>query len=179
MKPPSPITGSITAHASDAGFTLLARKRAKSAMPRATNVLLRHAARAAQRVGDGKAVDLGSERAEAVAVRRGLGGEREREQRAPVEAGIERQHRGPPGGAARDLDRVLDRLGAAVEERGARLARDRRDPAQRARQRHVGLVRRHHEARVLEPVELLAHPGEHAPRAVALRSCSRCRPRSR
>ena len=36
-KPPSPITGSITAQASDAGFTLLARNRASSAMPRATN----------------------------------------------------------------------------------------------------------------------------------------------
>ena len=36
MKPPSPSTGSITMHASVAGFTLLARNRERSAMPRAT-----------------------------------------------------------------------------------------------------------------------------------------------
>ena len=39
-----------------------------------------------------------------------------------MERGVERDHRLPAGGQARDLDRVLDGLGARVEEGCARRA---------------------------------------------------------
>ncbi len=58
------------------------------------------------------AVDLGRERAEARLVRVRLRGHRHREQRAAVEGALERDHRGPLRVGARELDRVLDRLGA-------------------------------------------------------------------
>ena len=47
---------------------------------------------AAERVGSGRPVDLGRERAEALLVRHDLGGHRHREQRAPVERVVEDDH---------------------------------------------------------------------------------------
>ena len=123
-------------------------------------------ARPPEHVRDGEAVHLRGERAEAVAVGGGLAGERQGQERAAVEAGIEGQHRGPPGGAARDLDRVLDRLGAAGEERRLGRAGNRDDLAQLARQRHVRLVGRHHETGVLELLHLRARAVQHARRRV-------------
>ena len=73
---------------------------------------------------DREPVDLRRERPEAILVGRGLAGQAERQQGAAVEAGVERQHRRAAGGPAGDLDGVLDRLGARVEQR--RLARRRR-----------------------------------------------------
>ena len=84
------------------------------------------AARPAQRVGHRHPVDLAGERAEALLVRHVLGGQRHRQVGAAVVGVVERDHRLPPGVVAGDLDRVLDRLGARVEQRGALLVGARR-----------------------------------------------------
>ena len=70
--------------------------------------------------GYGDAVDLGRERAEARLVRVQLRRQRHRHQRAPVEGALVGDHGRPAGRGLRDLDGVLDGLGAAVEERGLR-----------------------------------------------------------
>ena len=111
---------------------------------------------------DREPVDLRRERTEAILVGRGLAGQAERQQGAAVEAGVERQHRRPPGGPPRDLDRVFDRLRARVEQRRLADAGNRRDLAQLARQRHVRLVGRDHEAAVLQALELRARRLDHA-----------------
>ena len=83
-----------------------------------------------------------------------LAGERQRQQRAAVEAVFDAQHAWTPGRVARDLDCVLDRLGAAVHEQGLlgeRSGRQRREPL---RQRDVALVRRHREGGVGEAIRL-------------------------
>ena len=67
-------------------------------------------------VRHGRAVDLGRERPEAGLVRLHLGGHRHRQQRASVEGVVEDDDGGPPGRRAGDLDGVLDRLGARVDE---------------------------------------------------------------
>ena len=71
---------------------------------------------AAVRVGAGRAVDLGRERAEALLVRHRLRGQRHRQQRAAVERLVEGDDGLPARGVARDLDRVLDGLRAGVHE---------------------------------------------------------------
>ena len=55
----------------------------------------------------------------------------------------------------RQLHRVLDRLGAGVEERAARLATDRDERAEPLGELHVALVRHDGEVRVQEAVGLL------------------------
>ena len=100
------------------------------------------------------AVDLGRKRPEAGLVRVRLRGQREAEQRPPVEAALEADHCRPAGVRAGELDRVLDRLGARVEERRL-CVRDRRQLAEPLREPDVGLVRDDREIRVAEPLELL------------------------
>ena len=68
---------------------------------------------AAVRVRRRSPVDLARERTEARLVRPHLARHRHRQERAAVEAVVENDNGRPAGGAARDLDRVLDRLGAA------------------------------------------------------------------
>ena len=63
-------------------------------------------------------VDAGRERAEAGLVGRDLAGQRQAHAGAAMEGAAERDHAGAPGGAAGDLDRVLDRFGAGGEEGG-------------------------------------------------------------
>ena len=113
-------------------------------------------------VGEGHPVGLRRERPEPRLVRMGLGGEAEREQRAAVEGALEGDHGGAPRVGARELDRVLDRLGARVEERGARLARDRRQREQPLGQADVVLVREDGEVGVREALDLIAHGLDHA-----------------
>ena len=62
------------------------------------------------------AVDIARERLEACLIRMRFAGERECQQRAPVEGVFEADHRRAAGVSARDLDGVLDRLGAAVQQ---------------------------------------------------------------
>ncbi len=100
-------------------------------------------------------VDLRRERAHPGLVRMELRRHRHRQERPPVERPLERDHAGPPGVQARELDRVLDRLRAGVEERGARLARDRRERAQALGQLDRGLVRDDREVGVEEAGGLL------------------------
>src|SRR4030095_16064159 len=85
-------------------------------------------------VRERNAVDLGSEGSEARLVRVRLRGERQREQRAAVEAALEPDHGRAAGVRARELDRVLDGLGARVEERRLRRLAQRRKLAEAPRE---------------------------------------------
>ena len=126
MNPPSPWTGSRTIAATVSAATD-GRERA---LERRERVLGRDAAVG---VRERHAVDLGRERPEARLVGVHLRGEREREQRAAVEGAVEGDHRRAARVGARELDGVLDRLGAGVEERGLDRARDRHALAPGAR----------------------------------------------
>ena len=108
------------------------------------------------------AIDLGRERAEARLVRVRLRRQGHGQQRPAVEAALECDHRRPLGVRARELDRVLDRLGAGVEERGLRRARERGHCHEPLRQRDVELVRNDREVGVREAVELLVGRSDHA-----------------
>ena len=109
----------------------------------------------------GSPVHLGSERAEAGLVGMLLGGQRHRHQGAAVEGAVEADHGRAAGGQLRDLDRVLDRLGAGVEERGLLGAGDGRPFEQPLGQLDVGLVRHHREVGVQEAVDLGVQRGRH------------------
>jgi hypothetical protein len=63
-----------------------------------------------------RVVDLAGKRAEAGLVGRDFPGHRERHHRATVKRSGECDHRGTTSRGARDLHRVLDRLGASAEE---------------------------------------------------------------
>ncbi len=115
--------------------------------------------RADPAVGPGRrgAVDLGHERAEALLVGHDLGGQRHAEHRAAVEALVERDDRVAIGRVARDLDRVLDGLGARVDEQrllreGARVQR-----ADAPADLDVRLVHRDREALVHVALGLFLH----------------------
>jgi hypothetical protein len=71
-----------------------------------------------------------------------------------VERVVERDHGGPSGRDARDLDRILDRFGAGVDQE--RLRRRLTGPrlVQQAANLDVGLVDPDHEALVKEAVDL-------------------------
>ena len=100
-------------------------------------------------VRHGRAVDLGRERPEAGLVRLHLRGHRHRQQRAAVERVVEDDDGRPPRRRAGDLDGVLDRLGARVDEdRLLLLAGARRQLGQAAADLDVGLVDADHEALV-------------------------------
>ena len=138
MKPPSPCTGSNTIAATSSA---------------ATSVL--NAPRMRVDVVERDAVHLGRERAEAFLVRPRLRGEREREVGAAVEGALEADHGRAAGVRARELDRVLDRLGAGVEEGRLRRPAERREREQALGQRRVDLVRDDREVGVREALELL------------------------
>ena len=115
----------------------------------------RRRVRAAIRVRERRAVDLGRERPEALLVRVRLRGHRQRHPRATVERAVERDDALPLRVEARELDGVLDRLGAGVEEGAARLAADRRERAEPLGELDVALVRDDREVRVEEAIDLL------------------------
>ena len=74
-----------------------------------------------------------------------------------MEAALERDHRGPLRVRARELDGVLDRFRAGVEERRLRRAAERRDGEQPLGERDVDLVRNDREVGVEEARGLLLH----------------------
>ena len=113
------------------------------------------------------AVDLGRERPEPRLVGMRLRGEREREERAPVEPALEGDHRRPARVAARELDGVLDGLGARVEERGLGRAGERSERRQPLGVLDVDLVRDDREVGVEEARGLLLHRGDDARVGVA------------
>ena len=127
------------------------------------------AAGPAQRVGHRRPVDLPGERPEALLVRHVLGGQRHGQVGAPVIGVVERDDRLAPGRVPGDLDRVLHRLRARVEQRGPLLVIARRARRELLADRDVLLVRGDHEAGVGEPGDLLADPLHHARRGVARR----------
>ena len=85
-------------------------------------------------------VDLGRVGAKVLLVRLHGAGERERQQRAAVEAAPEADHRRPPGVRPRDLDCVLDRLGPGAEEDGLLRSVARGELRQSLSQPQVALV---------------------------------------
>jgi hypothetical protein len=85
----------------------------------------------------------------------GLRGEAQREQRSAVEAALESDHPGPLRVRARELDRVLDRLGSGVEERRLGRFRHGRELTEALGERDVRLVRDDREVGVREAAELL------------------------
>ena len=109
----------------------------------------------AVRVRVRRAVDLGRERPEALLVRVRLRRHRQRQQRAAVERAVERDDALPLRVEPRELDGVLDRLGAGVEERAARLAADRGERAEPLGELDVALVRDDGEVGVEEAIDLL------------------------
>ena len=121
----------------------------------------------AERIGQRRAVDLGGERAEAVLVRHGLGGQRHRQVRAAVVGVIERHDRLLARVRPGDLDGVLHRLRPGVEQRRPLLAAAGREPVEVFGDRDVALVRRDHEAGVGEVGDLVLHGLDHARRRVA------------
>ncbi len=75
---------------------------------------------------------------------------------------VEDHHAVASGELAGDLDRVLHRLRAGVEQDRPLLEIPRRQPVELLGDRHVGLVGRDHEAGVRIPLDLVAHRGDHS-----------------
>ena len=113
---------------------------------------------AAEGIRGGGAVHLGRERPESLLVRDDLRGHRHREQRPAVERVVEDDHRRAAGRHARDLDGVLDRLGARVQEQrllvGTAAGRQFGEPPAHL---DVRLVHADHRALVQVAVDLLVH----------------------
>ena len=93
--------------------------------------------------------------------------EREREERAAVEPALEADHGRPARVAARELDGVLDGLGARVEERGLDRAGERRERGEPLGVLDVDLVRDDREVGVEEARGLLLHRRDDARVGVA------------
>ncbi len=122
---------------------------------------------AAVRVRRRRAIDLRREWPEALPVhelrRHGHG-----QERPAVEGVVEDEHGGPARRGTRDLDRVLDRLRARVDEQGLLLgARARRQLAEPAADLDVRLVEADHHALVQVAVDLLVDRSNHRRVAVA------------
>ena len=118
-------------------------------------------AAAAIRVGERRVKRIGGKRPEAGLVRIHFAGERQRHQRAAVKSAGERNDRRAAGRVTRNLDGVLDRLGAGGEKDRFLRRRDRRELIHPLGELDVRLVRRHAEAGVSEGVELSLHRGHH------------------
>ena len=109
---------------------------------------------AAVRVRRRRAVDVGRERAEALLVDE-LRGHRHRQVRAAVEGAVEDDDAGSAGRGARDLDGVLDRLGARVTSRIFCRRRAGPELVEPPADLDVRLVDPDHEALVQVAVDLL------------------------
>ena len=79
-----------------------------------------------------------------------------------MECALERDDRLSLRVEPRELDSVLDRLGAGIEERSTRLPGDRCQRAETLRELDVALVRDDREVRVEKPVGLLGDRFDHA-----------------
>ena len=121
---------------------------------------------AAVRIRRGRAVHVRRERAEALLVDE-LRRHRHRQVRAAVERAVEDDDAGAAGRRAGDLDRVLDRLGAGVDEQRLRRGVAGPELVELLGDRDVGLVGADHEALVEEAVDLLVHRPDDGRVAVA------------
>ncbi|CAI7973659.1 hypothetical protein FRAHR75_100066 [Frankia sp. Hr75.2] len=115
------------------------------------------AARPAVGVGHRHPVDLRGERPEVVLVGHRLRGQCHRQVRPAVVGVRERHDGGPSGVGPGDFHRVLDRLGARVEQGGPFLVPARGEPGELLAHGDVALVGSHHETGVGEEPGLLAH----------------------
>ncbi len=120
-----------------------------------------------ERIGHRRPVDLAGERPEPVLVRQVLRGQRHREVGAAVIGVVEHHDRLPPGRLPRDLYRVLNRLGARVEQRRPLVEQAGGQRVELLAHGDVRLVRRDHETRVGEQLGLSPHRLDHARRRVA------------
>ena len=111
-------------------------------------------------VGERSAIYLRRERSEPRLVRMGARGHRQRHPGSAVEGALERDDRLPLRVQTRELDRVLDRLGARVEERGAGLAGDRHERPESLRERR----RSPRTGRPCSPCAGSARPARRSPR---------------
>jgi hypothetical protein len=84
-----------------------------------------------------------------------------------VKSVLEADDRRPAGRVARDLDRVLDRLGAGVDEEGALVVGPGRDAVQPLGQRDIGFVGRDRERGMGQAIQLGADGGQHVRMAVS------------
>ena len=123
--------------------------------------------RLAERVGHRRPVDLVGERPERVLVGHVLGGHRHRQVGAPVVGVVEHGDRHPAGVGAGDLDGVLDRLGAGVEQRRPLLVAAGGQLGELLAHVDVAVVRRDHEAGVRERPDLVDDPLDDLGRGVA------------
>ena len=105
--------------------------------------------------GKRRVVDLAAERPEVLLVRRVLTGHRQRQQRASVVTVGERDDGRPPRVFARDLDRVLGRLGAGREQQRLFGGSAGSATVELFGDAKVRLVHRDLKARVREPLRLL------------------------
>ena len=164
MKPPSPCTGSMITRRDRLG----ADDGHQHALERLPALLDRRRFAQAHAVGvrERRAVDLGREWAEGL-FERCLAGERERHQRAAVVAALEGDDRLAAGGGARDLDRILDALGAAVrQDRFARPV-DRHGSVEALGQLDIWLIGADQRREVQQLGGLRLDGGDHLGRAVA------------
>ena len=113
--------------------------------------------RAAIAIRERNAIDLAGKRRESGLVRMRLAGEGQRHHGAAVEGVFEGDDAGTLGVGARDLDRVLDGLGAAVHEDRLLRKLAGRDFVHALGEADVALVRRDLHAGVQEAVELIFH----------------------
>ena len=131
----------------------------RSAVGLATGIRL--AVRAAIAVGVRDAIDVAGEGLESGLVGMGLAGQRHAEQGAAMEGVFETHDRRTLGVGARDLHRVLDGLGAGVQEKRLLGEIAGREPVHGFGQRDVVLVRRDLRAGVQEAINLLVNCGGH------------------
>ena len=120
-----------------------------------------HDGRAAIDVGKGQAVDLGREGAEAALEQRVLAGHRHGEVGAPVVGALEHDQRLPPGVGAGELDRRLDRLGAAAEQHALLRKVARCHGVEQFADGHVGFVGGDDRTDVDQPLRLLGDRRDH------------------
>ena len=146
-KPPSPWTGSIH----DRGHVLGGDLRHEGALEGLQRL---GGQRPAVLLRERHPVDLGRERAEARLVGVRLRGQRERQQRAPVEAALERDHGGPPGVARANLIAFSTASVPALKNAAFRGRRSGVSSQSRSGERDVELVRDDREVRVAEAGEL-------------------------
>ena len=125
------------------------------------------AGRPAERVGQRHPVDLARERAEALLVGHVLRGHGHREVGAAVVAVLEHHDGVALGVDAGDLDRVLEGLGAGVEQRRLLGEVTGGEPVERLAHLDVALVRRDHEAGVREGGHLVLDVADHVVGGVA------------
>ena len=123
--------------------------------------------RLAEGVGHRRPVDLAGERPEAVLVGHVLRGHRHRQVGAAVVGVVDDSDRVAAGVRARDLDGVLDRLGAGVEQRRLLLVVARGELGELLADVDVAVVGRDHEAGVGERLHLLDDPLDDLRRGVA------------